>query len=83
MIRDCRIRSPSTRRSTKCWLLTGQTLELHLNRNLDALRQNPADPIVAARLDTGIKMADVRFGSEYADVLRRARGGVERRLASG
>lgn len=65
------------------WNRTGQTLEMHLNRNMEALRANPTDAILSARVDAGIKMAEVRFGTEYAEVLRRAREAIERRLASG
>ena len=54
------------------WSRSAQVLEMHLNRNLDALKQNPADRILAARTESGIKMAEIRFGAEYADILRRA-----------
>ena len=65
------------------WSRTGQTLEMHLTRNLEALRSSPTDAVLSARVDAGIKMADVRFGTEYADVIRRARDGMERRFTSG
>ncbi len=61
------------------WSQTGQALEIHIERNLDQLRQNPTDRITSARLDTAIKMAEVRFNQDYADVLRRAKDVVERR----
>ena len=64
------------------WNRTGQTLEMHLTRNLEALRANPSDAILGARVDAGIKMAEIRFGVEYAEVIRRARTGLEKRLSS-
>ena len=57
----------------RSWQQVGQALEIHLQRNLDLLRANPGDRIVAERLDAAIKMAELRFNPEYADVLRRAR----------
>jgi hypothetical protein len=61
------------------WSQAGQALEMHLERNLELLRQNPDDKIVGLRLDAGIKMAEVRFNAEYADTLTRARHAAERR----
>jgi hypothetical protein len=57
----------------RSWQQVGQALEIHLQRNLDLLRANPGDRIVAERLDAAIKMAELRFNPEYADVLRRAK----------
>ena len=62
----------------QAWSQSGEALELQLQRNLDLIRQNPADPIIAKRLDAGIKMAEVRFNPEYAETLRRARASAER-----
>ena len=46
-----------------------------------------ADPasvgMSAERLEAGIKMAELRFNQEYADVLRRARDAAGRRTPSG
>ena len=63
----------------QAWSQTGQALEVHLQRNLELIRQHPADPEIGARLDAGIKMAEVRFNPEYADTLKRARAAAERR----
>ncbi len=60
------------------WQQVGQTLEIHLQRNLDLLRANPGDPVVAERLDAAIKMAELRFNPDYADVLRRAKETAQR-----
>ncbi len=81
-VRDCRDSLALNAVFDQVWLHTGQALEIHLQRNLDLLRDNPADKITAARLDAGIKMAELRFNTEYADVLRRARDSVERRITS-
>jgi hypothetical protein len=63
----------------QAWSQTGQALELHVQRNLELLRQDPSDPNTAARLDAAIKMAEIRFNAEYADTLKRARAAAERR----
>jgi len=61
------------------WTQVGQALEIHIQRNLEILRQNPADTATAQRLDASIKMAEVRFNPEYAEVLRRAKETAEKR----
>ncbi len=61
------------------WTQVGQALEIHIQRNLEILRQNPADSATAQRLDASIKMAELRFNAEYADVLRRAKEAAEKR----
>lgn len=61
------------------WAQVGQALEIHIQRNLDMHRANPADRITGERLDAAIKMAELRFNLEYADVLRRAKETAERR----
>ncbi len=63
------------------WSQTGQALEIHIERNLQALRSNPADGIASLRLDAALKMAEVRFNQEYADTLRRAKEMAERRVS--
>lgn len=64
------------------WTQIGQALELHATRNLEVLRDHPTDKITSARLEAGIKMAELRFNTEYAEVLRRARDVAERRPAA-
>lgn len=61
------------------WAQTGQALEIHVERNLNALRVNPGDKVSSARLDAALKMAEIRFGSEYAETMRRAKEVAERR----
>ena len=78
-IRDCRDSLALNEAFDQTWNYTGQALEMHLTRNLEQLRETPADQNTLARLDAGIKMAELRFSSEYADVLRRARDGATRR----
>lgn len=55
------------------WEQLGEALEIHLNRNLEMLKFDPANRVVAGRLDAAIKMAELRFNAEYAEVLRRAK----------
>ena len=63
------------------WAQTGQALEIHLERLLQQGRANPADAVIAARLDAALKMAEIRFGQEYADTLRRSRDVAAERRA--
>jgi len=62
------------------WGETGQTLEVLLQRNMELFKQDPTDSNTAQRLDMGIKMAEVRFNAEYAEILRKARDSVSRRI---
>jgi cell division protein ZapA (FtsZ GTPase activity inhibitor) len=78
-VRDCRDSLALNAVFDQAWSQTGQALELHIQRNLDLLRQNPGDAMTGARLDAAIKMAEVRFNADYADTLRRARATAERR----
>lgn len=60
------------------WGQVGQAIEAHVQRNLELFRDNPADRIVAERLDATIKMAELRFNGEYAEILRRAKEAAEK-----
>lgn len=62
----------------QAWSQVGQALEIHIQRGLDILRQNPGDKITSARLDAAIKMAELRFNPEYAETLRKAKDSAER-----
>lgn len=62
----------------QAWNQVGQALEIHIQRGLDVLRQNPADTVTSARLDAAIKMAEMRFNAEYAETLRRAKDSAEK-----
>src|SRR3569623_655000 len=61
------------------WAQTGQALEIHIDRLLQQTRANPADQVIAQRFDAALKMVEIRFGQDYADTIRRARGTIERR----
>ena len=61
------------------WAQTGQALEIHIDRLLQQVRTNPADQVLAKRFDAALKMAEIRFGQDYADTIRRARDTIERR----
>lgn len=78
-IRDCRDSLALNAMFDQTWTQVGQALEVHVQRNLENFRQNPGDRVTAARLDAAIKMAELRFNPEYADVLRRARETAEKR----
>jgi hypothetical protein len=81
-VRECRDSLAVNVLYEQVWTETGQMLEALVNRNLEQYRENPDDEIVAARLDAGIKMAEVRFNGAYADILRRARDSAIRREPS-
>jgi hypothetical protein len=61
------------------WQQVGQALEIHIERNLENYRSNPADRIIGERLEAALKMAEIRFSLEYAEVLRRAKEAAEKR----
>lgn len=79
-IRDCRDSLALNALFDQTWTQVGQALEVHIQRNLEILRQNPADSATSQRLDASIKMAELRFNPEYADVLRRAKETAEKRV---
>jgi hypothetical protein len=65
----------------QAWADTGQAVEVLVTRALDNFRVSPGDAIVRERLEAGIKMAEIRYNAEYADILRRARDNAGRRTA--
>ncbi|MHB1111402.1 MAG: hypothetical protein ACYCZU_13935, partial [Devosia sp.] len=65
-VRDCRDSLALNALFDQTWTQIGQALELHIQRNLEILRQNPADTTTSQRLDAAIKMAELRFNAEYA-----------------
>lgn len=78
-VRECRDSLALNSLFEQAWSQSGQALEQHLQRNLDLIRTHPDDVAIRARLDAGIKMAEVRFNLEYAETLRRARATAGRR----
>lgn len=82
-VRDCRDSLALNAIFEQNWNQVGQALEVQVKRNLDLFRANPADKIAASRLDAGIKMAELRYNAEYAEVLRRARDAAKRAAAAG
>ena len=80
-IRDCRDSLALNAMFDQTWTQVGQALEMHVQRNLELFRQNPGDRVTGARLDAAIKMAELRFNPDYADVLRRARETAEKRAS--
>ena len=78
-VRDCRDSLALNALFDQSWTQIGQALEIHVQRNLEILRQSPADSATSQRLDAAIKMAEMRFNAEYADVLRRAKETAEKR----
>src|SRR5690606_17199806 len=78
-VRECRDSLALNAVFDQAWSQAGQALEMHLQRNLELIRKHPGDPVIGTRLDAGIKMAEVRFNTDYAEPLRRARAAAERR----
>lgn len=78
-LRECKDSLALNALFERAWTQSGQALDLHLNRNLELLREEPGNAVVAARLEAGIKMAEIRFNPEYAETLRRARAAAVRR----
>jgi hypothetical protein len=81
-VRDCRDSLALNAIFEQNWNQVGQALEVQVKRNLDLFRANPADKVAASRLDAGIKMAELRYNAEYADVLKRARDAAKRAAAT-
>jgi hypothetical protein len=78
-VRECRESLALNALFDRGWTQVGEALEMHIQRNLEILRQNPKDRITSERLDASIKMAELRFNAEYAEVLKRAKEAAERR----
>lgn len=81
-VRECRESLALNALFDRSWTQVGEALETHIQRNLDILRQNPGDTVTSERLSTSIKMAELRFNPEYADVLRRAKETAGRRSSA-
>lgn len=81
-VKDCRSSLAVNASFEQTWLQVGQMLELLLTRNLDVIRHDPSDSAAQSRLEAGLKMAEIRFNADYADVLRRARDAALRRPTS-
>lgn len=78
-VRECRDSLALNAAFEQTWNQVGQALEVHLNRNLEAIKANAGDTVSAERLEAGLKMAELRFNQDYADVMRRARDAAVRR----
>lgn len=63
------------------WSETGQAVEVLVTRAMETYRTDPHNVVLRDRLDAGIKMAEIRFNADYAEILRRARDGVAQRTA--
>jgi len=83
VVRRCRDSLAVNALLDQAWTETGQALEVLVTRALDTFRANPVDSVLRERLEAGIKMAEIRFNPEYADILRKARDGAEKRIAQG
>lgn len=80
-VRDARESMALNALFEKIWTETGQNLETLIKRNLDLYKADPSDQIAEKRLEMGIKMAEIRFNTEYADILSRAKESAGRRSA--
>lgn len=80
-VRECRDSLAVNTTFEQAWAQVGQVLEVHVQRYLDLYRAHPHDRGIGQRLEAAIKMAELRYNAEYADVLRKARESVERRVS--
>ena len=78
-VRDCRDSLAVNAVCEQAWIQTGELLEAQIQRMMEQLRASPSDVLMSERIDAAIGMAARRFGTEYAEVLRRARETVSRR----
>ena len=62
------------------WTQIGQALEIHVDRLLGQVKANPMDRVVAERFEAAMKMAELRFGSQFADNIRHAKDLAEKRV---
>jgi hypothetical protein len=81
-VRDCRGSLAVNEAFDEVWVRAGETLAFHLTRTMDRLRASPGDAVLAERLANGIKMAEIRFGADYAEALRAGHEALSRRVAS-
>lgn len=75
-VRECRESLALNALFDNNWSQVGTALEQHIERILETLRQNPADTVAVERLKGAIKMTELRFGTEYADMMGRARDSI-------
>lgn len=78
-IRDSRDSLAVSAMYDQVWSQTGQALEIHIERLMQAVRNNPGERVASERLDAALKMVEIRFGQDYADTLRRAKESLARR----
>jgi len=81
-VRACRTTLAVNHLFDQTWAQVGQMLELLLTRALDSLRLDPDNLNTRARLDAGITMAEIRFNSDYASVIRQAKEKAEQRCST-
>jgi hypothetical protein len=72
-VRDCRDSLALNTLIEPLWVKVGQAIDIHTRRHLETLRANPGDALAATSLEAGIKLAELRFGAEHAEILRKAR----------
>ncbi len=63
------------------WNQTGQSIEALVKRSIEDYREDPNNEAVSKRLECGIKMAEIRFSKDYADVLNHTREKISLRSA--
>ncbi len=75
-VRECRESLALNALFDHTWMQVGTALEQHIERTLEAMRQNPADTVAAERLEGALKMAGLRFTNEYVEMMQRARDSI-------
>ena len=64
----------------KVWIETKQILETLIDRNLEDYKKDISNKNTSQRLDMGIKMAEIRFGTDYAKILQQAKDKISKRI---
>ncbi|SFZ85863.1 hypothetical protein SAMN02983003_3035 [Devosia enhydra] len=78
--RDCRDSLALNTLIDPLWQQVGQVIEHHSERQREALRTHEPTAVRLARYDRAVRLVELRFGAEHAEILRRAREAATRRL---
>ncbi|MGV3650873.1 MAG: hypothetical protein ACO1OK_05570 [Devosia sp.] len=78
--RDCRDSLALNTLIDPLWQQVGQVIEHHSERQREALRIHEPTAARLARYDRAVRLVELRFGPDHAEILRRARDAAPRRL---
>ena len=78
--RDCRDSLALNTLIDPLWQQAGQVIEHHSERQREAMRTQEPTAAKLARYDRAVRLVELRFGPDHAEILRRAREAATRRL---